>query len=345
MKLEKYDMMRKNHGGNVMELSIIIPVYNTERYLADCLDSVIDPTLSDYEIIVVNDGSTDDSASILQTYSNHYPGLMHVVQTENGGLGHARNVGISLASGKYLLFVDSDDRLADHAISEILSCLDSSFDILIFDFCRVFETEKAPQPVYGFDRPGVFSYFSRPELLFSPINACNKVWKRSLFTANSISFPDRLWFEDLATVPLLYLKSEKICYISRSWYLYLQRRGSITNSASIPRNQEMITVLDRVFSFYKMNGSFVIFSRYLEYLAFYHEFLTAVVRVNKTDPYSDLQILLRDHFQSTFPEYRNNPFIRNNPPKYKLLTRLIENGNWKLLHAVMSVNNRVRGNL
>ena len=84
---------------------------------------------------------------------------------------------------------------------------------------------------------------------------------------------------------------------------------------------------------------------YLEYLAFYHEFLTAIVRVNKTDPGSDLQILLRDHFLSTFPDCRQNPFIRKLPAKYRLLKRLIENNRWTLLHAIMSANNVIRGNL
>ena len=338
-------MMGKNQDGDVMELSIIIPVYNTEKYLADCLESVIDPTQTGYEIIVVNDGSTDRSASVLQRYADRFPGLIRVVHTENGGLGHARNIGISLASGNYLLFVDSDDRLAECAVSEILTCLDSNTDILIFDFCRIYENGKPPQRISGSDCSGLFSFPSHPDILFSPINACNKLWKRSLFTDYSISFPGRLWFEDLATVPLLYLKSEKIRYVSRPWYLYLQRQGSITNSSVVARNREMTIALDLVFSYYKTNAAFETYSNYLEYLAFYHEFLTAVVRVNKTDSGSDLQILLRDHFQSIFPDYRNNPFIRNSPAKYKLLTHLIENGKWKLLHAIMSANNRIRGNL
>lgn len=338
-------MMIKNLRGDVMKLSIIIPVYNTEKYVAGCLDSVIDPSLSDYEIIVVNDGSTDQSAVVLQHYSDRFPGLVRVVQTENGGLGHARNIGISLASGSYFLFVDSDDRLAEHALSEMLSCLDSGFDVLVFDFCRVFENGKPVQRISGSDRAGVFSFSGYPEILFSPINACNKLWKRSLFIEHSISFPDRLWFEDLATVPLLYLKSEKIRYESKAWYLYLQRQGSITNSSAIYRNREMMTVLDRVFSYYRENGAFDEYCMYLEYLAFYHEFLTAIVRVNKTDPGSDLQILLRDHFLSTFPDCRQNPFIRKLPAKYRLLKRLIENNRWTLLHTIMSANNVIRGNL
>ncbi len=338
-------MMIKNLRGDVMKLSIIIPVYNTEKYVAGCLDSVIDPSLSDYEIIVVNDGSTDQSAVVLQRYSDRFPGLVRVVQTENGGLGHARNIGISLASGSYLLFVDSDDRLAEHAVSEMLSCLDSGFDVLIFDFCRVFENGKTPQRVRGYENPGIYNLASEPALLFSPVNAWNKIWKKDLFLDNSIAFPDRLWFEDLATTPNLLLKADTIRVVSNLWYLYLQRQGSITNSTRIARNQEIVFSLESVISFYNNHQAFEEYHLYLEYLAFYHEFLTAIVRVNKTDPGSDLQILLRDHFLSTFPDCRQNPFIRKLPAKYRLLKRLIENNRWTLLHAIMSANNVIRGNL
>ena len=99
-----------------MKLSIIIPVYNTREYLAACLDSVLDTACNDYEIVIVNDGSTDDSGIIAAGYASRYPELIRVITTENGGLGAARNVGLEAAQGDYLLFVDSDDTLANGAL-------------------------------------------------------------------------------------------------------------------------------------------------------------------------------------------------------------------------------------
>ena len=107
----------------------------------------------------------------------------------------------------------------------------------------------------------------------------------------------------------------------------------------------MKTVLDHVIAFYKSNGLYDKYKIYLEYMSFYHEFLTSVVRINKSDPASSFQSDLRDHFLNSFPEYRNNPYIQRIPLKYKVLRKLIESGNWKVLHAVMHANDRIRGNI
>ena len=99
-----------------MKLSIIVPVYNTEAYVAKCLDSLIEPDLGGYEIIAVNDGSTDSSGEVVRRYEERYPDLVKVVDTPNGGLSHARNVGIEASEADYLLFIDSDDYVSDRAM-------------------------------------------------------------------------------------------------------------------------------------------------------------------------------------------------------------------------------------
>ena len=133
-----------------MKLSIIIPVYNTREYLAVCLDSVLDNACNDYEIVIVNDGSTDDSGIIAAGYASRYPELIRVITTENGGLGAARNVGLEAAKGDYLLFLDSDDSLSRGALKEMLAAIDGSFDIGIFDLRlhggRRFHAVRVPPP-------------------------------------------------------------------------------------------------------------------------------------------------------------------------------------------------------
>ena len=122
-----------------LKLSIVIPVYNTRDYLAACLDSVLDPAADDCEIIVVNDGSTDDSEAIALEYAARYPERIRVITTENGGLGAARNVGLEASRGEFVFFLDSDDRLADGALGEMLDSLTPERDIVIFDFLSVSE--------------------------------------------------------------------------------------------------------------------------------------------------------------------------------------------------------------
>ena len=115
-------------------LSIIIPVYNVEKYLAQCLDSVLYPDMPEYEIVCVNDGSTDSSPAILSQYAAKYPGQIRIVNRPNGGLGAASNTGIENALGKYITFLDSDDYYAPGAVAEMLDACGmifrSAFSIL-----------------------------------------------------------------------------------------------------------------------------------------------------------------------------------------------------------------------
>lgn len=326
-----------------MKLSIIVPVYNVEKYLAKCLTSLLEPDLADYEIIAVNDGSTDRSRDILTEWHEKWPGLIRPVDTPNGGLGHARNVGISVAKGEYLLFVDSDDYLRPNAVREVMETLEEPFDIGVFDFVHVDEQGRELASFTGCDREGPFRLKDWPEFLFSPLNSCNKIWRRSLFPDNGISFPIRLWFEDLASSPKLYLHAERIVRIPKVWYCYLQRKGSITNSTTAERNLEMITAMNEVLDYYRVQGVFERYRRELEYMAFYHEFLTSVTRVNLIEPRSDVQEKLREDYLTKFPEYRSNPYFRSAPAKYRLLAFLIQGRLWRGVHLLMSANNRVKG--
>ena len=122
-----------------IRFSVVIPVYNVEKYLAKCLDSVIYPELEGYEIVVVNDGSTDSSLSVAEDYARRFPGLIRVISTENGGLGAARNVGLEAARGEFLLFLDSDDLLCEGALPEIMEKLKEDFDICIYGILSVTE--------------------------------------------------------------------------------------------------------------------------------------------------------------------------------------------------------------
>ena len=108
----------------MIKLSIVIPVYNVENYLAKCLDSVIYPALAGYEVIVVNDGSTDGSGAIAAEYAARYPGLFRRIDQEDGGLGAARNTGLEAAEGEFVCFLDSDDSLREKAGPEMLEKLE-----------------------------------------------------------------------------------------------------------------------------------------------------------------------------------------------------------------------------
>lgn len=326
----------------MVKLSIIIPVYNVEKYLRKCLDSVIYPDLGGYEIIAVNDGSTDGSGAICAEAAARLPELVRTVTTPNGGLGHARSVGIGMARGEYLFFLDSDDSLRPGALPEMLTLLNQDFDICLFDFVTVNESGRELAYTRGCSREGEFSLADWPQVLFEPPNACCKLWRKSLYTQTGIGFPDRLWFEDLATSPRLYLHAKKILAVRKPWYSYLYRPGSITKSANIDRNLEIITAVDISLDYYRQMGVFEKYRPELEYMCFYHQLLTSTTRVNLLDRNSELQDTLLDDFRRKFPRYRDNPYIQSMPGKYKLLLSLIERRQHLALHLVMALNDKIK---
>lgn len=327
----------------MLNLSIIIPVYNVEKYLPACLDSVIYPGLEGYEVIIVNDGSTDSSPAIAAAYTARNPALFRLITTENGGLGHARNTGLEAARGEYVQFLDSDDRLAENAVPEILEALREGFDIGIFDCVTVNEAGLR----YGYNsgclREGCFTLREYPELLFQPANACMKLFRRELFTQTGVRFQNRMWFEDLSAIPLLYPAAKKICSLRRPWYIYLMRPGSITNSRNIDRNLEMIDAVNIVLDYYRRICLFEKYRAQLEYMSLYHQLITSTTRVNLLDRNSPVQDRLLADFTAKFPNYRRNPYVRSMSPKLRLLLFLIEHRQRLAINLIMRLNSFVKG--
>ncbi len=321
-----------------MKLSIIIPVYNTAEYLPACLDSVIYPELNDYEIIIVNDGSKDDSQKIAESYVEKYPEIIRLINKQNGGLGDARNHGTRAAKGEFIFFLDSDDRLAPSAVPEILDGLQAEPDLLIFNLQQVNTDGKFLGCIYGAEKEGELSLEEYPELIFQPHAACNKIVRRSMLFEHNIFFPDRVWYEDLHTSPKYYVYAKKIIYTNKSWYYYLMRSGSITNNTNTERNLEIIAAVDAALDFYRKAGMYEKYIPQLEYLAFYNQFLTTSTRVCLADYSSPVLTQLQENFISKFPDYLKNPYINSMSKKYRLLVFLLRNKLWIFVHLIMKAN-------
>ena len=338
-----------------MKLSIVIPVYNTEVWLKKCLDSLLpkDAKTADagsgespeLELICVNDGSTDGSGAILQDYARRYPAFLTVIETPNGGLGHARNTGLEAAGGEYVLFVDSDDCLAPGAVEEMLALLkrNPGVDAVVFDLVYVDEAGKELRVVRGTEHESEFSFASDPTFLFSPHNAVNKLWKRELFVSSGIRFPDRMWFEDLATVPKLCLRLERILPVRRGWYLYCQRPGSIMSAAEAARNLDMPAVAETVERYYREAGAFERYLPELTYKFWYEELLASVTRVNAIDPHSEIQGQLRDDYLRRFPDFKKSSYVRHAPLRLRLLADAICRGDWRAVKLMTDLNNKRKG--
>ena len=210
-------------------ISIIIPIYNTEKYLKKCIDSVILQSYYNIEIILVNDGSTDNSLNICKEYKKKDKRIK-LIDKKNGGLSDARNVGIKNSKGKYIGFVDSDDFIERDMYKILYEGLKKyEADISI---CKMTKKENIKnntvQKKCVFDRNEAI----RRLLFGEEIDnyACNKLIKKELF--NDVTFPIGRKFEDLATMHLLIEKSNLVVYNNYIGYHYIQREGSITKSYS-----------------------------------------------------------------------------------------------------------------
>ena len=338
-----------------MKLSIVIPVYNTQSWLPKCLDSLLpkgaerngagSEICPELELVCVNDGSTDGSGAILRDYAGRYPAFITLIETPNGGLGHARNAGLEAAKGEYVLFVDSDDWLSPGAAEEMLETLNRNpgVDAVVFDLMYVDGEGNELRCMRGTEHESEFSFASDPTFLFSPHNAVNKLWKRELFLASGIRFPDRMWFEDLATVPKLCLHLKRILPVRRAWYRYYQRPGSIMSAAQAARNLDMLSVAETVERYYREEGAFERCLPELTYKFWYEELLASVTRVNRIDPHSDIQGQLRDDYLRRFPEYKKCSYVRHAPLRLRLLADAICRGDWRAVRLMTDLNSKRKG--
>lgn len=326
----------------MIKLSIVIPVYNVENYLAKCLDSVVYPDLGGYEVIVVNDGSTDGSGAVAAGYAARFPALIRLIEQKNGGLGAARNTGLEAARGEFVFFLDSDDWLREGAVPEMLEKLEEDFDICIFGMLSVTEAGVVLDDIRSCPKEGPVALKDFPGLLLCPPSGCNKICRRSLFMDSGLRFPARVWYEDLRTMPKLYLMTDRIVADSRQWYVYLQRAGSIINSANLQRNWELVEAIEDLSQYYKDKGVYETYRDEFTYIAFYNQFLVAPVRLCLADPKNPVLDQLVDNFLANYPDFRQNPYVKDAPKKYQLLYRLMERKQYWAVRFLMGLNSKIK---
>lgn len=229
-------MIQRNNDGEHMlpQVSIIIPIYNVEKYIAKCLDSIAKQNFADYELILINDGSTDDSLNICSTYAQKDSRII-VFSQKNQGVSTARNKGLDLARGKYIVFIDGDDWVEAEYLSNLVSAIISGkYDIAICGYSKIFENGYKKQYLIGEDM-----VLNREDLLiklFSPNYyrgyLVNKIFIHELIKQNSLRFDTSIYIqEDLLFICKYMVQAHQGVYINQSLYNYLQRENSALHIA------------------------------------------------------------------------------------------------------------------
>ena len=230
-----------------MDVSIIIPVYNVQKYLSACLDSVARQTIKSKEIIVINDGSTDRCYEILTEYKKKYPEMI-IINQKNRGISETRNAGLKAARGEYIAFVDSDDFIELNMFEKMYEAAKrENADIVICNYILYNEMshnqKSNEQKIEGTSKEGYIDKIDAlKRFLLNDIKAYawNKLHKRELFTENNILFPDFIVCEDTPVSFLLLACSNKIYLMNEPLYYYRQRESSLTTTFSIKSMQDML---------------------------------------------------------------------------------------------------------
>ena len=250
----------------MIKVSVIVPVYNTQDYLNECIDSVLNQSLADFELICIDDGSTDASLEILKDYEKK-DNRVQVFSQKNSGLAASRNAGLNVAQGEYVLFLDSDDYLKSDTLEKLYNqAIENNLDLVFFKIINFNnKTRKESRSEY-FDmkflkdmvKDEVFNWVQiKPRIFDISVTATSKLFKRELIA--DISFPEGLIFEDNLFFIKVILKANRAYFYDDYFYYRRIRPDSITNSY-YSKFSDCIVIYDKIIEFIKGIGKYDEFS-------------------------------------------------------------------------------------
>ena len=248
----------------MVKVSVIVPVYNVERYLGECLESIINQSLRDIEIVCVNDGSTDDSLSILESYAE-LDDRIRIISQENQGAGVSRNIGLDNINGDYVYFMDSDDFLELYALEELYNiAIEKSLDFVVFKLINLNdETNEFFTTLYyemseigDLVEDNVFNHNDLGDLIFKfPVSPVNKLYNRDFINRIDARFPEGLIFEDNVFFWEVLFNAERIYFAQKYFYNRRRHVKSITGSASL-NFVDTLEIHNLIFEIFKKHNQF-----------------------------------------------------------------------------------------
>ena len=320
------------------KVTVSVPVYNVEKYLEKCTDSILSQTERDIELLLIDDGSTDGSGALCDRIAESDP-RVRVVHQENRGLGGARNTGIEHARGEWIIFPDSDDWLEPETVERALKAAEKAgAEMSLFAFRSVGENGGTISEHFEPLPEGeALDPHERRDLLLIAPSAWSKLYKTNLFRRTGVRYPPRVWYEDIRTTTKLLPSCNKVVYTNYVGYNYLQRQGSIMNNMSLERNREIIDAFDDILSWYREQGLFEEYKQELEYLTLFHLYMTASVRVARADPKHPLLGEFARRVRERFPDYKGNPYLERLGRSKKLALWLTEHRLYRLLNLAFKI--------
>jgi glycosyltransferase involved in cell wall biosynthesis len=304
------------------KVSVIVPVYNVEKYLSRCLDSLVNQTLSDIQIIVVNDGTKDNSQLIIDEYVKRFPHKVFSYIKENGGLSDARNYGLKFIEADYIGFVDSDDYVEVTMYEKLYKqAIENNHDLVVCDIQYFWEDSKNTWVLKGLK--DIEETDVKKKALLSPLFAWNKLYHKDLFLNTNLRYPTHLWYEDIPVTTPIFALSRSIGYVNEVLVHYQQRSSSIMGASYSDKLFDIFKVLELMVEFFENKDLFDKYHAELEYIHIEQLIIYGGFRFLRTKQYSQLLNHSLSTMNLKFKKWRDNFYLSKLNIKYKLYVRFM----------------------
>lgn len=311
------------------KISVIVPVYNVENYIVECVNSIINQTYKNLEIILIDDGSTDNSGKICDDFAQK-DDRIKVIHKKNEGLGKTRNVGINECSGDYLFFVDSDDFINLNTIEKLYNYSnDETMDLIICDYYKYYNKENLTHisiiPFYDLDK-------DNSSITSMPTASC-KLIKKEIFDT---FFLENKIFEDNAIMPYVVSNAKSWNYIKEPLYYYRQREGSILNQQKYnPKWEDIFYALDNLSDLFNNKKTYKKYYSEIEYI--YIEYLLHAANLKFIGFKEGINNIKKvsEVMKDKFPKWKKNKYYKKQSIKYKIVCNLFFNNQIKILKLIL----------
>lgn len=298
----------------MIKVSVIVPAYNVEKYIETCLDSIINQTLKEIEIIIINDGSTDSTKSKIENYQKQYPNIT-AIHKENEGQGKARNMGIEIACGEFVTFVDADDTINENMLKKMYQEVTTKqADVAVCDYYEIIQDQtirkKAiPQKTEDFKK----------DYIVSIAGPCNKLIRTSLLKQHNLRFLETGIYEDIAMIPLVGVYANNIRYLEEPYYNYYIREGSTMRQNEF--NEKLLSiynVMETLEKGFRKSGHYEEFKEELEYIYIRHLLYAGTGRFLEYEEGIKQIPKIVSIIKNQYPNWRKNPYYKKQNFVFKL---------------------------
>lgn len=317
------------------KVSVIVPIYNVENYIEKCLETLVNQTLEDIEIILVNDGSKDNSEVIVKRFLKNYPEKIVYLEKENGGLSDARNYGIPYAKGEYVAFLDSDDYVEKDMYEKMytLAKKENSDMVQCNFYWEYIEEQKRKLG-------DLEEYQNKKEMIVKGrVEAWNKLIRREVLENPDIRFPKGLRYEDVEFTYKLVPFINKVSFIKEPFVHYVQRGNSISNSQN-ERTGEIFDILDNVIKFYKEKNIYEEYKNELEYIYVKTLFCRSLARITQIANPEIQERLIEKTWNSVnekFPNWKKNPILKKGKSVKDIYLKTINKTTYKIYCTILGI--------